>query len=67
MQVGNNYFNHFYVCFKSVNKGWIEGFMKVINLDGCFFKGVCQIELLLTVRHDANNHMYISACTIFFH
>ncbi|XP_023744459.1 uncharacterized protein LOC111892634 [Lactuca sativa] len=58
MPDGKNYFNRFYVCFKSVRDGWIEGCRRVINLDGCFLKGVCRGELLSAIGRDANNHMY---------
>ena len=30
----------------------------VIGLDGCFFKGACQGELLAAIARDANNQMY---------
>lgn len=67
MPDGKNYFNRFYICFKSVKDGWIEGCRRIINLDGCFLKGVCQGELLSAVGRDANNHIYPIAwavCTV---
>lgn len=29
------YFSKYYVCFKGVRDGWIEGCRKVICVDGC--------------------------------
>jgi hypothetical protein len=41
-----------------LNKGFKAGCRKVIRLDGCFFKGACQGELLCAIGRDANNQMY---------
>lgn len=38
--------------------GFKAGCRKVIGLDGCFFKGACQGELLAAIGRDANNQMY---------
>ncbi|GJU44215.1 hypothetical protein Tco_1201481 [Tanacetum coccineum] len=41
---GNNYFSSYYVCFKGVKYGWINGCRKVIGLDGCFLKsGIVEV------------------------
>ena len=40
MPDGKNYFNTFYVCFDGMKKGWIEGCMRVVGIDGCFLKGI---------------------------
>ncbi|KAL7585933.1 uncharacterized protein LOC111921312 [Lactuca sativa] len=51
-------FDRFYVSFKGVVDGWLDGCRKVIGVDGCFLKGVCRGELLSTVGRDANNNIY---------
>nr|KAJ0205445.1 hypothetical protein LSAT_V11C500234480 [Lactuca sativa] len=43
MPDGTTYFSKFYVCFKGLNDGWIEGCRRVIGLDGCFLKGICRV------------------------
>jgi hypothetical protein len=53
-----NIFQRFYVCFKALKDGFKAGCRKVIGLDGCFFKGACQGELLCAIGRDANNQMY---------
>ncbi|GJU48669.1 hypothetical protein Tco_1218224 [Tanacetum coccineum] len=55
---GNNYFSIYYVCFKGVKDGWINGCRKVIGLDGCFLKSVCQGQLLAAMGRYANNHIF---------
>ncbi|GJX40869.1 splicing factor [Tanacetum coccineum] len=54
----NTYFKRFYVCFRGVKDGWIEGCRKIIGLDGWFLKHTCRGELLTTMGRDANNQMY---------
>nr|KAJ0203638.1 hypothetical protein LSAT_V11C500254590 [Lactuca sativa] len=51
-------FDRFYVCIKGVVDGWLDGYRKVIGVDGCFLKGVCRGELLSTMGRDANNNIY---------
>ncbi|XP_052627051.1 uncharacterized protein LOC128133592 [Lactuca sativa] len=58
MPDGKNYFGKFYVCFDALKKGWKEGCMKIIGLDGCFLKGICKGELLCVAGRDANNGIY---------
>ncbi|XP_040251301.1 uncharacterized protein [Aegilops tauschii subsp. strangulata] len=53
-----NIFQQFYVCFNAMKQGFKAGCRKVIGLDGCFFKGACQGELLAAIGRDANNQMY---------
>ncbi|GKA76125.1 retrovirus-related pol polyprotein from transposon TNT 1-94, partial [Tanacetum coccineum] len=55
---GKSYFKRFYVCFKGMKDGWLEGCRRVIGLDGCFLKHICRGELLTTMGMDANNQMY---------
>lgn len=55
---GKNYFSKLYVYFDAVKKGWMEGCRRVIGIDGCFLKGICQGELFCAVGRDANNHIY---------
>nr|KAJ0202102.1 hypothetical protein LSAT_V11C600320660 [Lactuca sativa] len=42
MPDGTTYFSKFYVCFKGLKDGWIEGCRRVIGLDGCFLKDICR-------------------------
>nr|KAJ0206283.1 hypothetical protein LSAT_V11C500291090 [Lactuca sativa] len=58
MPHGTTYFSKFYVCFKGLKDGWIEGCRRVIGLDGCFLKGICRGQLLSAIDRDANNHIY---------
>ncbi|GJY45816.1 hypothetical protein Tco_0434879 [Tanacetum coccineum] len=55
---GTHMFNSFYVCFHNIKEGWKAGCRKVIGLDGCFLKGVCQGELLEAIGRDGNNQIY---------
>ncbi|GJT78122.1 transposase, MuDR, plant [Tanacetum coccineum] len=55
---GKNYFNWFYVCFKGLREGWLQGCRRVIGLDGCFLKTICKGELLSAVARDGNNQIY---------
>ncbi|GJW92625.1 hypothetical protein Tco_0170178, partial [Tanacetum coccineum] len=55
---GTHMFNSFYVCFHNLKEGWNAGCRKVIGLDGCFLKGVCQGELLAAIGRDGNNQIY---------
>jgi hypothetical protein len=47
-----------YICFDACKKGFMAGCRKVVGLDGCFFKGATNGELLQAVGRDANNQMY---------
>jgi hypothetical protein len=39
-------FQRIYVCFEACKKGFLAGCRQVLGLDGCFFKGACNGELL---------------------
>nr|KAJ0190313.1 hypothetical protein LSAT_V11C800418530 [Lactuca sativa] len=52
------YFLKMYVCLKGVKDGWIEGCRRVIDIDGCFLKGICRCEVLAAVGRDSNNQIY---------
>nr|GEY88311.1 basic 7S globulin-like [Tanacetum cinerariifolium] len=58
MPDGKNYSERFYVCFKGLKEGWLEGCRKVIELDECFLKTICKRELLSAVGRDGNNQIY---------
>ena len=58
MPDGKTYFKCFYVCFKGLKQGWLEGCRRVIGLDGCFLKTICKGELLSAVGRDGNNQVY---------
>jgi len=51
-------FQRIYVCFDACKKDFIAGCRKVIGVDGCFFKGACNGELICAIRRDANNQIY---------
>nr|KAJ0224806.1 hypothetical protein LSAT_V11C100035230 [Lactuca sativa] len=51
-------FERFYVSFKGVVDGWLDGCRKVIGIDGCFLKGICKGELLSAVGTDGSNKIY---------
>ncbi|GJX36877.1 zinc finger, PMZ-type containing protein [Tanacetum coccineum] len=38
--------------------GWLDGWRKVISLDGCFLTHTCKGQLLTTMGRDANNQMF---------
>ncbi|GJT65057.1 splicing factor [Tanacetum coccineum] len=52
---GSTYFKRFYICFKGLKDGW---------LDGCFLKHTCRGDLLISMGRDANNQMYPIAWAI---
>jgi hypothetical protein len=52
-------FMRFYVCSDACKKSFLAGCRKVIELDGCFFKGLTNGELLCALGRDANNQMYL--------
>ena len=51
-------FQRIYVCLDAIKKGFMAGCRRVIGLDGCFFKGATNGELLCALGRDANNQMY---------
>jgi len=51
-------FQRFYVCFDACKKGFLSGCRRVIGVDGCFFKGACNGELICAQGRDANNQIY---------
>lgn len=57
-------FQRFYVCFDACKRGFLAGCRKVIGVDGCFFKGACNGELLCALGRDANNQIYPIAWAI---
>ncbi|GKB80362.1 reverse transcriptase domain-containing protein, partial [Tanacetum coccineum] len=58
MPDGKAYFSYFYMCFKALKEGWLEGCRRVIGLNGCFLKTLCKGELLSVVGRDGNNQIY---------
>lgn len=55
---GKQLFTGFYVCFKALKDGFLEGCKRVIGLDGVFLKGVYKGQLLVVVSKDGNNQMF---------
>ena len=51
-------FERFYVCFDALKKGFKAGCIRVIGLDGCWFKGANNGQLLCAIGRDGNNQMY---------
>ena len=47
-----------YIGLDACKKGFLAGCRRVVGLDGCFFKGATNGELLCAVGRDANNQMY---------
>nr|GEX38110.1 transposase, MuDR, plant [Tanacetum cinerariifolium] len=64
MPDGKNYFSRFYICFKGLMEGWLQGCIRVIGIDGCFLKTICKGELLLGVWRDRNNQIYLIAWAV---
>lgn len=58
------YFDRFYVCLSALKEGWKKGCRRIIAIDGCFLKGICQGELLSAVGRDGNNHIFPIAWAI---
>ncbi|XP_023749693.3 uncharacterized protein LOC111897972 [Lactuca sativa] len=61
---GKNYFSNIYICFATVIEGWKGGCRRIINLDGCFSKKICQGELLCALGRDANNGIFTIAWAV---
>ena len=57
-------FKIFYICFDVCKKGFLASCRKVIGIDGCFFKGACNGELVCAIGRDANNQMYSIAWAV---
>jgi hypothetical protein len=57
-EIVDKVFERFYVCFDALKKGFLGGCRKVIGLDGCWFKGANNGNLLCAIGRDANNQMY---------
>ena len=51
-------FQRIYVCFDACKRGFLAGCRNVIGIDGCFFKGACNGELICTIGRDANDQIY---------
>ncbi|GJS98761.1 transposase, MuDR, plant [Tanacetum coccineum] len=63
MPDGKNYFSRFYVCFKALKDGWLQGCRRVIGIDGCFLKTICKGELLSAVERSMKSGMMVSVQT----
>jgi hypothetical protein len=57
-------FKRMYICLDACKKGFTAGCRRVVGLDGCFFKGATNGELLCAIGRDANNQMYPLAWTV---
>ncbi|KAK2657929.1 hypothetical protein Ddye_010981 [Dipteronia dyeriana] len=54
----NPTFQRLYICLDALKKGWKEGCMPILGLDGCHTKVVHDGQLLTDVKVDPNNQMY---------
>ncbi|KAK1591161.1 hypothetical protein Q3G72_003222 [Acer saccharum] len=54
-------FQRLYICLDALKKGWKEGCMPILGLDGCFIKGHHTGQLLTAIRVNQNNQMYLIA------
>nr|GEW60238.1 hypothetical protein [Tanacetum cinerariifolium] len=61
---GKHLFNKYYVWIQKLKEGRKARCRKIIGINGCFLKGICQGELLATVKRDANNQIYLIACAV---
>ncbi|XP_039123350.1 uncharacterized protein LOC120259963 [Dioscorea cayenensis subsp. rotundata] len=57
-------FARMYVCLGPLKAGFLEGYMHIISLDGCFLKGLYGGQLLSAVGIDANDSTYPFAWAI---
>ncbi|XP_078442494.1 uncharacterized protein LOC144712171 [Wolffia australiana] len=51
-------FKRLYICFDSIARGFLEGYRRVIGMDGCFLKTELKGQLLSAVGKDGNNQMF---------
>ncbi|MBA0789216.1 hypothetical protein Gotri_026473 [Gossypium trilobum] len=58
------HFKRFYVFFEALKRGWKEGCRPILDLDGCFLKGLFKGELLAVVGKDGDNQIYLVAWAI---
>ena len=58
VELGQQIFKSFYVCFNALKVGFKQGCKRILGLDGCFLKGTTQGQLLAAVSRDANNQMF---------
>ncbi|CAN1121015.1 hypothetical protein LINPERHAP2_LOCUS531 [Linum perenne] len=56
------YFKRIFVCFSSLNEGFLRGCRPMFGLDGCFLKGEVSGMILSAVGKDGNDQMYRRSC-----
>jgi len=54
----NPRFHKLYCSLATMKKGFLEGCMPVIGLDGCFLKWPFKGQLLVAIGRDDNDNMY---------
>ncbi|CAI9276565.1 unnamed protein product [Lactuca saligna] len=64
MPDGTNHLRKNYVCFHGVKKGWLEGYMKVIGINGFFLITYVTGELLCVVGKDTRDQIYPIVWTV---
>ncbi|MBA0735333.1 hypothetical protein Gogos_019189, partial [Gossypium gossypioides] len=45
----------FYVYFEALKRGWKEGCILILGLDGCLLKGLFKSEMFFAIERDRNN------------
>ncbi|KAJ9543980.1 hypothetical protein OSB04_023687 [Centaurea solstitialis] len=58
------YFDRLYVCLQALKERWKKCCKRIIAIDRCFLKGVCQGELITAIGKDGNNHIFPIAWTV---
>jgi len=54
-------FSGTYICLGQLKQGLLEGCRPVLSIDGCFIKGSWKGQILVVVRRDGHNEMYLVA------
>ena len=46
------------MCFDACKRGFLAGCRRVVGVDGSFFNGACNGELICALGRDPNNQIY---------
>ena len=58
LKEGRRVLKRMFICFDALKKGWKEGCMPIIGLDGSFLEGHGKGEVLVAVGKDASNQIF---------
>ncbi|XP_051146993.1 uncharacterized protein LOC127262384 [Andrographis paniculata] len=61
---GRHRFSKYYICLKSLVRGFQSGCQPIIGVDGCHLKGHCQGILLTAIGIDPNNELFSLAYAV---